>query len=125
MEANVKLERLGRLMADLEGRWIFVEGLRDKSALKGLGFEKILTISGNLTQSCDRLQGKADEVVVLTDLDRRGDELAKRAKDELEARSIKADIGTRIRFARLLGIRYFEDAERGYERLKQEGENNG
>jgi 5S rRNA maturation endonuclease (ribonuclease M5) len=134
LEANEKLEKLGKLLAELEGRWIFVEGLKDKKALSRLGFANVLTISGNLRQSCERLRGQASKVVVLTDLDRRGDELAIKAREELEACSIRAEIDIRRRLAYLLNIRHFEDAERGYVRLREtaekghkvkKGENNG
>lgn len=123
MDADEKLGKLQKFLAGLEGKWIFVEGLRDKRALLGLGFTNVLTISGNLRQSCGRLEGHASRVVVLTDLDRRGDELAKKAADELGSCSIRADTTTRRLLAGLLGIRYFEDAMNGYERLK--GECNG
>jgi 5S rRNA maturation endonuclease (ribonuclease M5) len=136
LEADEKLEKLGKLLAELEGRWIFVEGQKDKKALARLGYVNVLTISGNLRQSCERLNGQASSVVVLTDLDRRGDELAKKAREELEACSIRAEIDLRRRLAYLLNIRHFEDAERGYERLREtvekgrkvplkKGENNG
>lgn len=112
-----KIEKLDKIFEKLRDEWIFVEGKRDKQALQHLGFSKVLTISGNLRQSCRRVDRR---VYVLTDLDRRGDQLAKKAKEELESLSVKADIEVRKRVARLLNIRYFEDAERAYEELKGE-----
>ncbi|MEW6748669.1 MAG: toprim domain-containing protein [Candidatus Micrarchaeota archaeon] len=126
MEIGERLKKLDKLLGRLRGRWILVEGVRDKRALSRLGMTDILTISGNLIQSCDILSAReADKAFVLTDLDRRGDELAKKARDELEGRSIRADIHTRVDLAHLLKIRCFEDASRAYEKLKQEGEQNG
>ena len=126
MEIEERLKRLVKLLKKLEGGWIFVEGKKDKEALEKLGLRDILTISGNLRLSVTRLSGvKAEKVFVLTDLDRRGDELALRARDELEACSIRADLEMRKDLAHMLRIRNFEDAKRAYDRLKQEGENNG
>lgn len=115
-----KIEKLDKIFEKLRNEWIFVEGKRDRQALKNLGFSKVLTISGNLRQSCMKVDNR---VYVLTDLDRRGDELARKAKEELESLSIRADIEIRKRVARLLNIHYFEDAEGAYKEIK--GENNG
>ena len=122
MEIGERRKRLDRLLEELRRSWVLAEGLRDKKALAGLGIADVLTISGNLRQSCDLLSARAVErAYVLTDLDRRGDELAKRAGEELEARSIRADLVSRKRLAHLLRIRHFEDAERAYEKLRLEG----
>lgn len=121
-EANVedieRMEKLEKLLDKLKGEWVFVEGLKDKEALSNLGFRNIMTISGNLRQSCRKVD--ADKVFVLTDLDRRGDQLAGMAKDELESNSIRADLEARKKLAFLLRIRFFEDAYRAYEELKGE-----
>ncbi len=121
MEKEEKLKKLEKLLAKLKGECVFVEGIRDKAALKKLGFEHILTISGNLRLSCRKVH--AGRVFVLTDLDRRGDQLAKMAREELESCSIKADLEARKHLAYLLNIRFFEDAKRAYDELK--GETNG
>ncbi|MBD3210324.1 hypothetical protein GF318_02995 [Candidatus Micrarchaeota archaeon] len=103
---------------------VFVEGKKDREALEALGVKNILTISGNLRLSCRKLKN-AERVFVLTDLDRRGDELAVKARDELEALSVKADLETRKLLAHTLRIRFFEEAERAYKELIEEGEKNG
>ena len=121
MEIEEKIRKIDRIFEELRDETVFVEGIRDREALKGLGFRKILTISGNLRQSCNRV--KSTKVFVLTDLDRRGDQLAVMAKNELESLSIKADLEQRKHIAHLLNIRFFEDAKRAYEELK--GELNG
>ena len=125
MEADEKLRRLEKILAELKENWIFVEGLRDRKALNSFGLRNILTISGNLRLSCERLHGHAQKVVILTDLDRRGDQLAALAVDELGSHSIKADLSHRKLLGRLLNIRHFEDARIGYERLIKEVEENG
>ncbi|MFH1785819.1 MAG: toprim domain-containing protein [Candidatus Micrarchaeota archaeon] len=121
-----KLDKLTKIMEKLKDQWIFVEGQKDKKALQDLGFDKILTISGNLKLSCEQLVKKEPmvrKVFVLTDLDRRGHQLAKKAKEELERFSIKADLQLRGDFGYALGIRTFENASKAYEKLKEENEN--
>jgi 5S rRNA maturation endonuclease (ribonuclease M5) len=120
-----RLKAIRRIFSDLQENWIFVEGKKDKRALENLGFSRIKTVSGNLKQSCRELDGIAQYVIVLTDLDRRGDQLLKAAKDELEAYSIKADTETRKRLAVILALRYFENIERKFkEFMKIVEENN-
>ncbi len=112
------MEKLEKLLEKLRGECVFVEGLKDKEALENLGFRNILTISGNLRQSARKVD--ADKVFVLTDLDRRGDQLARMAKDELESNSVRAELEARKQLAFLLRIKFFEDAYRAYEELKGE-----
>ncbi|MBU0533093.1 hypothetical protein KKB44_06390 [Candidatus Micrarchaeota archaeon] len=123
MEIKDRLKRLGKLLERLKEGYVFVEGKKDKKALEKLGITNVLTISGNLRLSCDKVE--KGTVVVLTDLDRRGDELAVAAKDELERHSISVDLETRKMLAHTLRIRYFEDVKRAYDELIKEGEKNG
>ena len=108
------LKDLERILSDIRENWIFVEGLRDKAALEKMGCSKVKTISGNLQKSCNALGQDVVRVIVLTDLDRRGDQLAIAAREELESCSKTADVETRKRLAGILGLRNFEDAERKY-----------
>lgn len=119
LEIRRRLKKLRRIMAELNDNWLFVEGQRDRSALESLGLRRIKTISGNLRQSARELDGVAQYVIVLTDLDRRGDQLAEAAKDELEARSIRADVQIRRQLAGILALRYFEDIERKYKEFME------
>jgi 5S rRNA maturation endonuclease (ribonuclease M5) len=119
-----RLEKASKLLDAIRDEWVFVEGKRDRESLSALGVSKILTVSGNLRQSCDKLAGKAERVFVLTDLDRRGYQLALMARDELEARCIGADLSVRRELAYALGIKNFENAEKAYKKLKK-GEMNG
>lgn len=128
MKTEERLKKAGTLIGQLRKSWVFVEGKRDKEALVRLGFAHVHTISGNLRQSCRLVKRDIygdDTVFVLTDLDRRGDQLAKIAKDELEGLCLKADLRVRKVLAYALNIRYFEDAHRAYEELKKEGEKDG
>ncbi|MDO8553436.1 MAG: hypothetical protein Q7S22_01405 [Candidatus Micrarchaeota archaeon] len=120
--------RIAELLQRIRESIVFVEGKRDKEALIALGCnaENIYTISGNLKQSCEQVMERNVKIVmILTDLDRRGNELAKRAGEELERYSITIDGTTRIEIARTLNLRFFEDLERKYlkflEEIKQSG----
>lgn len=121
MEIEEKIKKLERIFGELREETVFVEGKRDREALVQLGFRNVLTISGNLRQSCSKV--KSTRVFVLTDLDRRGDQLAIMAKNELESLSISADLEQRKHIAHLLNIRFFENAKKAYDELK--GEING
>jgi len=113
------LKRLERILTELRQNWVFVEGRRDKAALERLGCRKVKTISGNLRKSCGELDEGVGRVIVLTDLDRRGDELLRSAKGELEACSKAADTETRRRLAGILRLRNFEDAARKYDEFME------
>lgn len=108
------MKRLSKILAQLRESTVFVEGLRDKEALAALGCKRVLTISGNLRKTCAGLDESVGKVIVLTDMDRRGEELLGMAKAELEACSIDADTETRRTLAGILGLRFFEDAARKY-----------
>lgn len=126
METKQKIKLLDKILKQLREGWVFVEGKRDREALGLLGCRNVLTISGNLRLSCDRVEKEGvGRVFVLTDLDRRGEQLAALARDELEARSIRAEMDTRKALGRVLNVRCFEDAKRGYDELIEEGEKNG
>ena len=126
MEIRQRIKLLGNILNQLREGWIFVEGKRDREALALLGCRNVLTISGNLRISCDRLANEGiGTVFILTDLDRRGEQLAGLARDELEARSIRAELDIRKALGRILNVRCFEDAKRAYDELMKEGENDG
>ncbi len=98
---------------------ILVEGKRDKIAMEQLGCSHVIAISGRTRRIGEIVSGyhAAGKVFVLTDLDRRGEQLARIAKDECEAHSIRADIDARRKLGYMLNIKYFEDARKGYEEL--------
>ncbi len=69
---------------------------------------------------CESLSGEERDVVIVTDLDRRGNEMAREAREELERYSVRADCETRVLLARILKIKYFEDVKRGYDEFMEE-----
>ena len=123
-EEKEKLKLLSRSLNELEHGFILVEGLKDKSALIKLGYleNKIFTMSGNLVLSLKKIQELADQnedlaeqkVYVLADLDRRGEQQAQKAKEELEANNMRADIELRRIIGRILNMTHFEEMQTSY-----------
>lgn len=112
---------LERCLAQLRTNVLFVEGQRDRHALQRLGCASAYTISGNLVISCAQAAERGvQKAVILTDLDRRGNELARRAVEELERYGIQADTDCRKRLGRLLRLKYFEDIDRLYRAFIEE-----
>lgn len=118
-ELRKKYKKLQRLLEKMEKSVVLVEGKRDKNALKQLGCNRVITISGRIRDVCETLRGE-DKVIIATDLDRRGNEMARKAREELEGCSVSADSETRVLLARILKIRYFEDAKRGFDEFMEE-----
>lgn len=98
-------KRLDALFFKLEGKAIIVEGKRDADALGRIGFSAYAA-AGKVRGIAGRIGGK--NAVVLTDLDRSGEELALMLKDELEP-YVKCDLETRKRLGAILELRNFED----------------
>lgn len=66
---------------------IIVEGRNDKKALQELGLDNIFTLNLPLFKIVERISGK--EVVILTDLDKKGRELYRRIQHDCIHHGIK------------------------------------
>ena len=91
-----RLEEISKVVDDLrelsDEMPIVVEGIRDARALELLGIRRnVVTLSKgvSLFVFCERLAREWREVVVLTDWDRKGGQLARRLKEALEANQTK------------------------------------
>ena len=115
-------------MEKIEDAVVLVEGKKDEQALgpymkKG----KILQASGKLRSACEKAAlalgapGKKNrEVIVLTDRDRAGEELAKMAEEELAGHGIRADIETRKKLMAILRLAYVENFGKKYTEKMEE-----
>ena len=74
-------------------RQVIVEGKRDKEVLCSLGFKKVLTISNGIYETTEMLKEK--DVLILTDFDREGSEIAKKLERFLQPIGYRVDIVTR------------------------------
>src|SRR3990172_15836 len=101
-------DRLVEVIADLveanEGATVVVEGERDVKALRALGLAgEIVTLHRGVTvfHFCERLAADHRQVVILTDWDVRGGQLARLLRDGLAANGVKYDDDLRARLAAL------------------------
>ena len=84
---------------------IVVEGERDRAALARLGIVgRVLVLHRGrpLSGTAHALAREAQRVIVLTDWDSEGGQLAKRLREFLEADSVELDLDYRRRLARVL-----------------------
>ena len=114
------------MMEELKGHIVLVEGLKDKPELVGLGANPnmVRTIAGHMDTECEHLKEEnVTEVIVLTDMDRRGEELAKRTIDKLNSLGIRHhNLYIRNRLAKLLNLRYWETLGVKVRRFLEENE---
>lgn len=110
-----------RCLARLRSSAIFVEGQKDRRALQKLGCMRVYTVAGNLALSCAKAASQGtEEVVILTDFDRRGKEMVKRAKEELERYGIRGESETRKNISKVLHVKHFENIDKAYEEFMKQ-----
>ena len=85
-------EELFDLLDQIKHKQIIVEGKRDAGALCLLGFTNIVEIHG-IYETSERL--RENEVLILTDFDREGREIAKKLNLVLQSLGYKVDRETR------------------------------
>ncbi|MEM4208287.1 MAG: toprim domain-containing protein [Candidatus Bilamarchaeaceae archaeon] len=112
-----EMKKIENTLSELRQNLVLVEGKRDKEALESLGCKDVIAVAGRKNQIRDIVSAK--KVIVATDLDQAGNELAKMIKEELEG-DMQVDCETRIKLAKLLQFRYFEDIKKRYEKVKDE-----
>ena len=124
-------EKLVEVIADLidanEEAPVVVEGERDVKALRALGLAgEIVTLHRGVTvfHFCERLAADHRHIVILTDWDVRGGQLARLLRDGLAANGVKYDDDLRARLAALCqkDIKAVEDLHRYVERLAPRGD---
>jgi 5S rRNA maturation endonuclease (ribonuclease M5) len=94
-----------RAESEERGAIVVVEGERDRRALRRLGLEGSIALvhrGETLSATAQRLVTAGRPVIVLTDWDGEGGQLARRLKEFLEAERIPFDLDFRRRFARVL-----------------------
>ena len=87
-----------------------VEGLLDKKALEGLGFDNILDISGkSLHEVVQSIPEKFNSATILSDFDEEGETIAGHLGKSLEAKGIYVNFNFRKKIHSLFGVRHIED----------------
>jgi len=121
------VEVLDALIEANEDAPVIVEGERDAKALRAIGLAgEIVTLHRGVTvfNFCERLAAHQRRVVILTDWDLRGGQLARRLRDGLAANGVAYDDDLRARLAALCqkDIKAVEDLHTYMERLAPRGE---
>lgn len=120
-----KLEKVLMRLEDLsEHHPIVVEGARDASALKRLGITRnVVPLNKGVSvfTFCEQLSRTATEVVILTDWDRRGGQLARMLREGLAANGVTANdkIRTEIVILSKKEVKDIESMPTFIERLKE------
>ncbi|PIN73015.1 hypothetical protein COV22_01675 [Candidatus Woesearchaeota archaeon CG10_big_fil_rev_8_21_14_0_10_47_5] len=87
---------------------VIVEGIRDKRALKTLGFRHVFTINKPLYALAEEVASCYKQVIILTDLDAEGKRLYRRLKRELQRLGVRIEDGFRLAILRHTKIRQIE-----------------
>ena len=74
-----------------EDKIIVVEGEKDKKSLEFFGIKNIITLKKPLFAVVEDVAEKTDEVIILTDFDRKGKELYGRLKKDFARNGVKVD----------------------------------
>ena len=99
---------------------VLVEGVKDATAIYPY-VESVIEASGRTRDACRRAsESGAGSAVLLTDLDKRGDELAEELRSELGRYGIKADTETRKRLGGLLCMERIENFKGKYRKALEE-----
>ncbi len=116
------IKQFKRVIEKLKAAIVLVEGKRDVEAIhSALGIEAIATAYRPremiyLLKEIMNGEEKSKEVVILTDLDRRGNELAKILEQELSPFFV-CDIKAREIIGYVLKLRAFEDFDKQYRKF--------
>ncbi len=121
------VEVLGELIEANGSAPVIVEGERDVKALRALGLTgEVLAVNRGDTvfHFCERLAAAHRAVVIMTDWDVRGGQLAKLLREGLAANGVKYDEEFRARLTALCqkDIKAVEDLHRYLERISPRGE---
>lgn len=109
MDDEERLKQIELLIKELEdssisGATIVVEGRKDRRALRDLGIEGevIFASRSPLFQLSERAANNSEEIVVMTDWDRKGDMLARRMSNYLTALGHPPNLRIRSRLGSLV-----------------------
>lgn len=76
----------------ISGKIVVVEGIKDERALRLFGIKNIVTLSRKpLFQIVEEVSAKTRDVVILTDLDRKGKELYGKLNSAFQREGVKVD----------------------------------
>lgn len=101
-------------------KYIIVEGPNDRKSLQSFGIKHIITLSRKaIYKVVEELVEKADEVVILTDLDKEGKQLYGKLSHDLKRHGIKVDMKFREWLFKETKLRQIEGLVRYYKRTEE------
>ncbi|MEM5790592.1 MAG: toprim domain-containing protein [Candidatus Aenigmatarchaeota archaeon] len=101
--------RIEREIRNIKDYQVIVEGKKDREAMEKLGFKNIVEISGkNFSLILNEIEEK-NKVVILTDFDNEGEEMAKELSKFLISHGFKVDCIERKILRDLLCIKKIEE----------------
>lgn len=87
---------------------IIVEGKKDEATLRGLGFQRIMTLTKPLYAVVEDVASQTNAAVILTDLDAKGKELYGVLSDGLRRNGVLIDDGFRRFLLRHTPLKHIE-----------------
>lgn len=124
-----RLELLTSILEELyelsEHGVCIVEGRRDEFALRKLGFEGKIIALKTLNRSLDSIVesiSSEEQIIILTDFDNEGEELATRLYNALKSRNVRINLEVRKKLLLLLGgvIKGLEELEPLISKISQQ-----
>jgi len=99
------------LINKLKNNIVLVEGKKDKDALCELGCNDVYVVQSRGQENIEKLlkRIKAENVIILTDIDNEGDRLCKNVEKVCRCLSINTDTIVRKKLAGLIHLRYWEN----------------
>ena len=103
-------EELDEFIKDLRSseKLIIVEGMKDKKALESFGIKNIVTLNKPLHQVIEDVAEKSKDVIILTDLDKKGKELFGKLSSGLQSHGVRVDKSFREFLFRKTKLRQIE-----------------
>lgn len=114
-------KEMEKMIEKLKESVVIVEGKRDQEALRNIGIDNTYAAAGIAEKVCKKMENEK-EVVILTDLDRKGNMLAEKLSEYLWSAGVKTDTTTRRKLGRILRVKYFEEMDKKYRKFLEEGE---
>jgi len=104
---------LRKLIDDNRGALFLVEGKNDSKVLAELGLKNIISISGaslnRVVERAERMREKPSSIVILTDFDKEGNEIAKRLEAMLRPSAFRINTKARKLFRKLMSVMNIEE----------------
>ena len=87
---------------------IIVEGIKDKKALLSLGMKRVIHLDRALYDVVEKIAAAEKEVVILTDLDKKGKQLYGKLRKDSQAHGVKVANGYREILQRKTKVSHIE-----------------